>query len=708
MAGLNDFVDVFNFIKYSEDGIFTDEKLDFLEQMLGKNKNALKYMNFGLLKDNVFNSLNKDFIEYLTKFSNLSNEVIMIAENNPKLFSVFASRVNGYETIKDNFSEIECMINGFAGECLNIELNDINELTCDNLINYFEQSNNFKQSYKINAIFSDFPQNYTENYVQNIRAYLDKKYGEFTERYQKQSERGNAFVKEFFSNKVEVYCNKYFSMSLKNATKLLQEYGKDLDNIEGIAREKQFFNHLRSFIENEFVENLLKTENNKDVSDLTSLYDGYWGKAVHCIDELFYGNNIAYDCVTISKIKNTIAKECAKTYADSLVETQNKIQNIQANKNDLDYKQMHIEGQNIDVIRLKGKFDMFLHSTDTGFVFKKSFETEPNFKEMWDNQADKTDHVLSTVYINQNFMGMPPLKDSGVMYAFLKLPREHIRLMGVTDINTYNRQFAYDSKTKQYMTAKTMPNSSRRVYSEFALEKQYPDYVILTDDANKNVINNTIQCAKQFNIPILYIDKSEIVREQIDNLNQKLKQFNDTKDIDLLMRILNQYETNVAGWLLNRVKDEDVSNTKGIDNSRFLDDFNNVQKDIEQALVKYLNDFDQNHNADTESLLKVAITLLKEKELYENSLSGGNELKISATTMKLDYDVLVENLNSALERCHLKQYQITEKTNLNGYIKMHDIIKNAVMSDGVSLQDVKDSLAVEKSLRAAQERSFNE
>ena len=172
------------------------------------------------------------------------------------------------------------------------------------------------------------------------------------------------------------------------------------------------------------------------------------------------------------------------------------------------------------------------------------------------------------------------------MYGFASIPRENIRLMGVTDINTYNRQFAYDSSTKQYMTAKTMPYSARRVYSEFAIEKKDPDYVVLYDDATEEIKNNTLKAAKQFGIPVAYIDKQEIVNNQIENLNSLIEEFEKTGDTKKLTTLINRYETNVSGWLLNRKDGQDESHTKDIDNSRFKDNFKEVENKIQTIVLR--------------------------------------------------------------------------------------------------------------------------
>lgn len=99
--------------------------------------------------------------------------------------------------------------------------------------------------------------------------------------------------------------------------------------------------------------------------------------------------------------------------------------------------------------------------------------------------------------------------------------------MGVTDLNTYSNSFAYDSVKRQYMSSKTLVYNSRRVYSEFGIEREgtIPDYVVICDDDLPEVIENSYKAASQFEIPIIYINKAEIEKEQIKNLEDMLGNF---------------------------------------------------------------------------------------------------------------------------------------------------------------------------------------
>lgn len=77
------------------------------------------------------------------------------------------------------------------------------------------------------------------------------------------------------------------------------------------------------------------------------------------------------------------------------------------------------------------------------------------------------------------------------------------------------------------MSSKTLVYNSRRVYSEFGIEREgtIPDYVVICDDDLPEVIENSYKAASQFEIPIIYINKAEIEKEQIKNLEDMLENF---------------------------------------------------------------------------------------------------------------------------------------------------------------------------------------
>lgn len=706
---INTYFDAANFLKYQNDGIFNKEKIDMLENMLANNEHALEYTNFGLFKDNIYNNFSNEFIEYISKFPKLSNKLVNLADNNPKLYLVFSNRLNSYDNLIDNYSEIQTMIDGFSRNCFEVDLKEINGDTCEKLINWLGVKKQTKEfDFSLNN--KNIPLEYSEDYQEKINLYWDNRFKDIIkekednslelEEKKKEYENLNSIIenetdvnkkmnyqckkkilelnmnslnnniKKSESQSQDVYFQRKFSMSYKAAQRLLKEYGSDLENIDGIEYEREFFKSLRDGMNNQ-------------------------GN----IEKLYRENTKEYSYVNVEKIKQNIAKECAKSYANNLKEVKSNIDNIIDNKDKELYKQVEVDGEKVEIVKLKGRFDLFLHSTDTGFIYDKELKEDYNFKEAWKNQRNKSDHVLSTAYINQDFMGAPPLKNSGVMYGFASLKSENIRLMGVTDINTYNRQFTYDSLTKQYMTAKTMPYSARRVYSEFAIEKQDPDYVILYDDATNEIKNNTLKAAKQFGIPVAYIDKQEIVNEQIKNLNNLIDDFEKTGDTKKLKTIINRYETNVSGWVLNRKDGKDESHTKDIDNSRFKENFKEVEDKIQTIVENYLDKVELSKDDMSEELTEIATTILNEKQLYEDSLSGGPDKKISGTKMSLDSEKIINRLNTVFEKKDMQKFKINEDTNLQQYIKIKEVAKNAICREKISTAQVKKALSIEEQNR---------
>lgn len=709
-------VDAANFLKYQKEGTFNAEKINMLESMLDKDEHALEYVNFGLFKDNIYNNMSKEFVEYISKFPTLSNKLVNLADNNPKLYSVVSNRVNGYENLIDNYSEIENMIEGFSKNCYNVELDKIDENTPDNLITWLGASKQ-AEDYVISLKYNDFPPKYAENYQEKLDKYWDEKFKETKSKkeelsinFKENQDRliqveemleGDLDKDEKFKLKMEkidldylvknmsedikkeydglndIYFQKHFSMSYDDARRIISEYGNDLDNIEGIDSEKEFFNALKD-----------KVNSNSDLS------------------KIYQEDATKYSYNQVNKIKEKIARECAKTYVSGLKETDDKVQQA-ISKGDKELcEQVDVDGKKVNIVKLKGKFNLFLHSTDTGFIYDKELEEDYDFKKAWKDQSNKTDHILSTAYSTQDFVGAPPLKNNGVMYAFASLPKENIRLMGVTDINTYNRQFSYDSGSKQYMTAKTMPYSSRRVYSEFALEKKDPDYVVLYDDATEEIKNNTLKAASQFGIPVVYMDKKEIVNEQIGSLNKLIDDFEKTGNTDTLKKVINRYETNVSGWVLNRKEGEDESHTKDIDNSRFKDNFNEVEERIQSTVSSYLDKVQSSKDDMSYELTEIATTILAEKKLYEDSLTGGPDKKISGTHMSLDSDKIITKLNSVFDSKGLTNFKVANDTNLKKYLKMKEIAKNAICRERISSTQVKEALSVEMQNRNMEDKTI--
>lgn len=694
-----------NFVEYADKGIFNDEKIELIENMLSQNKDALKNLNYGLFEDDIFEKLPKKTIIDISKFSSISKKLLCVKNNNPKLFEVISLKVASYDNPTTEYDQISNMIDYFCKISPKIKnIDKINIDTADNLLEYINivKQNEFS--------FKEIPE-YTENFLENIREEYDKdfddefqKYSAFADKLEKGQKRYDELINiiengevtdgslilekcdieyleknkdsklaEYKNRLMEIYFNKKYLMSKKDAQKLFQEYAQDLDSLKDVDEEKSFFLELEQSLSLEEV-------------------------SIEELSEIYKNDNNLFSCNQINKFKSNISQACAKTYISTQEETKNKINSIKENKNDGAYQIKYVDGKPVTIVKLTGDMNLFLHSTDTGFIYDKTIESDYDFKKAWNEDATKEDHILSTIYATQDFMGIPPIGDSGVYYGFYSAPADNIRLMGVSDINTYNRELAFNSATKQYMSANTLPRCSRRVYSEFGMEKQPPDYVALFDDATEEVKNNTLRAASQWGIEVVYIDKQDVADRQIKNLNNMIEEFEKNGSTELLGKIINTYETNVAGWLLNRDDKEDNSHTKSIDNSRFEESFNEVGNRVEKLALDYLDNISISKEDKSVELIQVANIILYEQQLYKDSIRAGNRDKISATQMKLNTEEIISKLNDTMDKNNISEYKIDENTEYRRYLRMVDIAKNAICRDKINASELHEARAVKEQI----------
>lgn len=643
---IKNYPDAANFLKYYKDGIFNNDKIAMINKFIEKDSKALEYMNFGIFKDNIF-EIGSEFCEYISKFPTISYQLIFLEEKSPEIFKKISERFKNYNDIKENLDEIEVLItycarNAFNLKEKNIEIEDLLECA-------YRNSNEFKL---INVECG-------EDYKKRLNQELNKKY------------KNAKDIKE----KLNIYMNKKYSLSLSGAKDLLKDFGTDIENLELSEETKKIFLELGEIV---------NLEDEKE------------------IDRLFKENEMTYSTIQVKKIKNEIAKECAKDFSKEFNNTDEKIKNkIKNNENvaNIEYK-----GKKIPCVKLKENFNLLVHSTDAEFVNTKN--SVKNFAEDWSSGKDKKNHIISTSYINQDFLGMAPVAKNGVRYAFSNLEKSKLKLMGVTDLNTYSNSFAYDSAKRQYMSSKTLVYNSRRVYSEFGIEREgtIPDYAVICDDDLPDVIENSYKAASQFEIPIIYINKAEIEKEQIKNLEDMLGKFRNTKDTEVLHKLINTYETNMAGWLLNRSDEiqDDKSHTANVDNTRFKEDFKQIQSQIEDTVKEYFKESKENKISDNK-ISEVISILLDEIELYE----GCEKTKpISKTRVSFNAQELLQEANKTLDdigKSELKVDLDAKMTSKQYKMKIQKFVKNALNGEELITTEYKND--TEKIINTLKEKS---
>lgn len=658
---LNKIGDVANFLYYYENGVFTEEKIAFLEEMLRQDEHALEYVNFGIFSDEIF-GLGAEFVQYVSKFPRISTQLVALKNHNPQLFSILANRIKQYEVLQDNYYEIESMIEYFAKRCYNLELTEITDEVIQDIINCAISSKKF--DYKLIKI------DYTEDYKQKLDQEYERQYKETNAYYSKLKKR-------------DIYINKRFSISEKEAKEILESYTGDLEKLKEVTEED------RVFI--------------KALKQALRLEEGE-------IDGIFADCKKEYTPIDILNFRNRMERMYVLTYPKTMKQTEEQVTQKQEAGDSEFVQQIEVDGKKVVQIKINGHFSMLLHSTDPGFVGKQNaVNEETDFIRSWKESRDKSNHIISMVYANQDFLGCPPVGENGVMYGFTTLNFQNIRLMGNTDINTYLREFSYRASMQQYMTAGGLPYASRRVYSEVAVERQgtNPDYVVIFDDMDAQVKRNAYKAASQFGIPVLYIDKREIEQQQIASLQDVLTTFQEQPSPEMLKQLLNKYETNVAGWLLNRSdKEKDTSYTQDINNSRFKDDFTQIWSQIEGAIKDYLEQIKtaQGQDTDLSHLARMMEVILEERDLYQDSEKNK---PITKTRISFNDISMIEELNKTLEAVGGSEYKVDIgkiPTAEEYKLKMTQVLRNAILGPNkVDLQDVE---AADKVMARTQQASL--
>lgn len=640
------YTDMSNFLYCYEQGIFTDEKIGTLEKALKENSKALVNTNFAIFKDEIYKTFGEEFILYALKFPNLSIQLDILAKENPKLMQIVANKVSQKQELSESLNLAGSLIKYFTNNCYEINVDRLTEEISANLIDSALRNNKSKRDGKIITV------PYSENYENDLEE-------KFNEEYKKTINYDES--KEYFGNKEtkldklkNLYLNKYFSISIKEANSILEMYAVDIEK--------------------------LNSEKGKNlIHSITKILD------IQNIEEMDFSKFHNQNIEEIEEIKSEMEREYALSYTEELARTKEDLANVQ--------KQVIIEhgGKKILQIEPGENFNLLVHSTDAGFISEGKLNENENLKEKWKTSDNTFNHIISMTYVNQDFMGMAPVGENGVMYGFTSVDNKNVKMMGNTDINTFSNEFGYSAVQKKYLTAKSMPYNSRRVYSEVAIERKEtkPDYVIIFEDATEKNIENAYKAATDWNMPVVLLNKEKIKDNQIQRLEKIRKDFEETKDPEKLHELLNTYETNMAGWLLNRKTDEkDESFTQMISHERFREDFENEYNNITKTIDEYLEGFNINDDR-TEELVRAMQIVLEEQDLYEEC---DQKKPISKTQNTIRTVELIEKINNTMERVGAEEYTI-DKQNIPTKKQYDNLIKIALGKEKIGIEDVMEAEA---------------
>ena len=241
------YTDMSNFLYCYEQGIFTDEKIEKLEKALKENSKALDNTNFAIFKDEIYKNFEEEFVLYALKFPNLSIQLDILSKENPELLQRVANKVSQKQELSESVNLAGSLIKYFTNNCYEITVDRLTEKVSSNLIDSALRNNKSKRDEKIIAV------PYSENYENDLEE-------KFNDEYQKIINYDES--KEYFSNREtksdklkNLYLNKYFSISIKEANSILEMYAVDIEKLNS-EKGKKFIQSITKVLEIQNVEAL--------------------------------------------------------------------------------------------------------------------------------------------------------------------------------------------------------------------------------------------------------------------------------------------------------------------------------------------------------------------------------------------------------------------------------------------------------------------
>lgn len=577
------------FLSVYEKGTFSSEKLDLLEKMVEENPQILEKINYRIFEDPIWN-MGEKFVMRAAKYPNFSNKLIKLSKNNESLFEKLNIEFQNLEQNSQPFEALK--IEDTLLRYATLKCCDLEDVNMEDLINCSIRSK------EVLPFSLDYEENYEEKFDKACderfeRSYLDKK---------------------------EIFLAKYLGMNELDAKKFSDKF---LINSEPLNIKDE---ELKDYMN--LVQRVLEMEE-EEIIDL------YWSmdKKVLPRQKLHY--------------EQQLVDEYTKTYVECLTKTHENLQNKS------EYQQIEVNGKMIKQIKLDPNmnFSALFHSTDTGFKGDKELIND-SFADSY-NQMDPSIHLKASCFVNQDFMGHAPVGKNGVLMAYAEVQKDAINLVGPTDIDSHIRNYDIDAGNAMYMTAENLPYASRKVYNEVPIEKQPPDYIVIYDDFSKQHKANAYKAASEFECDILYIDKRDIVHQQLNALDALMRKFEDTKDLSVMQEMVCKIETNMAGWLLNRDDSEpDDSLTQSINNERFRQVFEHKKQEIYHVIEHYIDE-----NFEREGEMRTIMEIMQKEEEKYNLI----DLKAPISKTKIQFDT--EGIKAKIqERTSLKEHKTVNDT----------------------------------------------
>ncbi len=590
-------------------GRFDNSSMQLFNELLSENINNLKTFNFNLLDKEIILDFGKEFILEIGNTPELGETISSMKEINPNTYKLLT------EMMKNNSEDNSLKNKLFKNLAILDFLNNNQEILNSKSISDIDSFMNYILMYesefgKIERKTVEGSKRITLNYSDNYETEFIKKCdSEFEEQVNKAkeaiSQNNNEAKEKAIENLKNILFQKYFSIDYTEANYLYTKYGSHITevseylNTKGGEQLKTVLEYIDLVNKKTSIEEIAELYNNKDLLEIRINRE-----------EMLFLDEIGREAY-------------AKTYEEALSKTKEKLKSL---KGTLE----QYNGKQVRVVEMTDNISIIVHSSDSGFGAgtEERQMINNNYVETWKNFEDPRAHAVSTSFLTEYNLGCAPVKGIGVLYGFLDLTSNDIYEMAPYDLGSMITRFGFFSYNQElFVSASNMNNNTTRIYNEFVISrKNEPSCIVLFTDASEEIKNNSYKAASEWNIPIIMIDKTKVVQQQMGKVSNLMAEFETTKNFDKLLEAIKLYEATASGLQFNKQtnSNSEVESLQQVDNSYLLYLLKPYTQPIKSTLMSYIRELTEKSDANQ---LKKVINSLKELEnAYDIANKNGTSL----------------------------------------------------------------------------------
>jgi len=333
------------------------------------------------------------------------------------------------------------------------------------------------------------------------------------------------------------YFNKYFNINIEEAREIVRLYGFSIDQFNN-EMNVNYINAIKSVLGVTKLETLQQSYNDKlePISfDETLFID-------QSLRQMF-GKNMSD---SMFKVVDEQGKQLVEpmSYATYQYEKDGKILT----------KQIPIYSTGLD-------FKMLVHSTA---AYGEMQLINDNYFDSWNKSDRKKNHGICCSLISNDNLGMAAIND--VLFGFDSFDPKALRKSAPYDIYTQNDGYDIEeNRPVRYMSVQDIINNTRHTHNESTLEREelrknkvtvecpniQPSYVIICSDMKEEIKQKALKCATEMNLPIVYLDKTKIVENEVNKIDKLIAECNNSNDINKVIsnirQIILSHENNRSG-----------------------------------------------------------------------------------------------------------------------------------------------------------------